>query len=104
MLVGVLQNYLGVIEKLKTILRQVRKQVLGRVQGKINSYVGNFMDNFYGHCLLNFCLEMSRNGKIFYISDELKEQLFQPTLTPCDVELAFVKKIMLVKIVARVST
>lgn len=47
---------------------------------------------------------MSRNGKIFYISDELKEQLFQPTLTPCDVELAFVKKIMLVKIVARVST
>lgn len=80
----VVQNYLDVIERLKTILRKVHKKFYVVSIGEINPCkLGNFMDI---DCFIFVgCPEVVN----YYISDESKGQFFQPIVTPYDVELAF---------------
>jgi len=80
----VVQNYLNVIERLKTILKKVGKSFYTVSVGEINPCkLGNFMDI---ECFVFVgCPEVVN----YYLSDESKGQFFQPILTPYDVELAF---------------
>lgn len=80
----VVQNYLSVIQRLKTILRKVGKKFYVVSIGEINPCkLANFMDI---ECFVFVgCPEVVN----YYLSDESKGQFFQPILTPYDVELAF---------------
>jgi diphthamide biosynthesis protein 2 len=80
----VVQNYLSVIERLKTILKKVGKKFYTVSVGEINPCkLANFMDI---ECFVFVgCPEVVN----YYLSDESKGQFFQPILTPYDVELAF---------------
>lgn len=80
----VIQNYLGLIDRLKQIFRHAGKKYYTVSIGEINPCkLGNLMDIecyvFVG------CPELVN----YYISDDSKGQFFQPILTPYDVELAF---------------
>lgn len=80
----VIQRYLDLIERLKTILRAAGKKYYVVAIGEINPCkLANFMDI---ECFVFVgCPEVVN----YYLSDESKGQFFQPILTPYDIELAF---------------